>query len=87
MVGSKVMPFSAVIPVSRDKTSSLTSRDSIGASRKTGCRNYCKYLSAIQRSDKTLWSFSAVISVWRDMTSSSPIRDSIDTSRKTGSGN
>jgi len=61
--------------------------DSIGTSRKTGSRNYCKYLGAIQRPDKTLWPFSAVILVWPNKTSSSRSRDSIGSSRKIGSEN
>jgi hypothetical protein len=44
-------PFSAVIPVWRDKTSSSTSRDSIGNTRKTVSENYLKTMSTIQRSD------------------------------------
>jgi len=71
----------------RDKTSSSTSRDSIGISRKTGSENYCQTLSAIQRSDQKLGPVSAVIPVWRDKTSSSMSRDSIGISRKTASGN
>jgi hypothetical protein len=62
-------------------------RDSIGTSRKTASGNYCKTLSAFQRSDQKFWHFSVVIPVWLDKTSSSPSRDSIGTSRKTGSGN
>ena len=81
----KIWAFLAVIPVLRDKTSSLPSRDSIGTSRKMGYGNNCKTLSGIQRSDQKLWPFSAVLPVWRDKTSSSPSRDSIGSSRKTGS--
>jgi hypothetical protein len=83
----KLWPFSVVIPVWRDKTSSSASRESIGTSWKTGSGNYCKTLSAIQLSDQKLWPFSAVIPVWRYKTSSSPSRHSIGTSRNTGSGN
>jgi len=81
------MRFSAVIPVWRDKTSSSTSRDSIGSTRKQASGNYCKYLRSIQRSDQKLWPFSDVIPVSRDKTSSSTSRDSIGTSRKMSSGN
>jgi hypothetical protein len=45
--------------------------DSLGTSRKTGYGNYCKTLSAIQRSDQKFWHFSAVLPVWSDKTSSS----------------
>jgi len=81
------MALSAVILVWRKKTYSSTSRDSVGTSRKTVFGNYCKTLSAIQRSDRKLWPFSAVIPVWRGKTNSSTSSDSIRTSRKTGSGN
>jgi hypothetical protein len=81
----KLWPFSAVIAVRRDKTSSSTSRDSICNTRKTAFRNYCKTLSAIQRSDQKLWPFSAVIPVRRDKTCSSTSRDSIGNTRKTTS--
>jgi hypothetical protein len=81
------MALSAVISVWRDKTSSSTSRDSIGTSRKTGSGNYWKTLRAIQRLDQKLWSFSAVIPVWRDKTSSSTSRDSTGSPRKRASGN
>jgi hypothetical protein len=64
-------PISAVIAVWDNKTSSSTSRDSIGTSRKTGSGNYCKTLRSIQLSDQNLWHISAVIPVWRDKTSSS----------------
>jgi hypothetical protein len=67
----KLWPFSAVILVWRDKTSSSTSRDSIGTLRKIGFGNYCKTLSSIKRSDQNLWHILAVIPVWRDKTSSS----------------
>jgi hypothetical protein len=67
----KLWPFSAVILVWRDKTSSSTSRDSIGTSRKIGSGNYCKTLSTIQLPDQNLWHISAVIPVLRDKTSSS----------------
>jgi hypothetical protein len=80
-------PFSAVILVWRDKTSSATSRDSIGNTRKTASGNYSKILSAIQRSNQKLWPFWAVITIWRDNTSSSTSRDSICTTWKTASGN
>jgi hypothetical protein len=79
----KLRPFSTVIPVWRDKTSSLTSRDSMGTARNTASGNYCKTLSAVQRSNKKLWPFSAVIPVWRDNTSSSTSRDSMGNTRKT----
>jgi hypothetical protein len=49
--------------------------------------NYCKTLSAIQRSNQKLWPFWAVITVWRDNTSSSMSRDSICATRKTASEN
>jgi hypothetical protein len=48
----KLLPFSAVISVWLDKTSSSSSRDSIRTSRETASENYSKSLSAIQRSDK-----------------------------------
>jgi hypothetical protein len=38
----KLWPFSAFIPVSLDKTTSSTSRDSIGNKRETFSGNYCK---------------------------------------------
>jgi hypothetical protein len=47
-------PFSAVILVWSDKTSSSRSRDSIGTSRKTGSGNYCNTLSSIKRSDQNI---------------------------------
>ena len=75
----KLWHFSVVILVRLDKTSSSTSRDSIGTSMKTASGNYCKTLRAIQRSDHKFWPNTAVILVWRDKTSSSPSRDSIDT--------
>ena len=53
----KLCPFSTIIPVWRDKTSSSTSRDSIGGARKRASRKYCKYWSAIQRSNQKLWHF------------------------------
>jgi hypothetical protein len=71
----------------RNHTSSSMSRDSIVNTRKTASRNYCKTLSAIQRSDQKLWTFSAFITVWRDKTSSSMSRDSTGNTRKTASGN
>jgi hypothetical protein len=61
--------------------------DSIGPSRKTASENYCKTLSAIQRSNQKLWSFSAIIQVLHDKTSSSTSRDSICCTRKQASGN
>jgi hypothetical protein len=82
-VGSKLWPFSAFIPVWRDMTSSSTSRDSIGTTRKMASRNYCKTLSAIQRSDQMLSPFSPVIPAWLHKASSSTNWDSIDTTRKT----
>ena len=78
----KLWPFSAVIPVWRDKTSSSTSRDSISTTWKTASGNYCKTLSAIQRSDQKLWPSSAVIPVWHDKTSSSTSSDSMGTTMK-----
>ena len=45
-------------------------------------RNYCKYWSAIQRSDQKLWHFSAVIPVWCHKTSSSSGRASIGNKSK-----
>jgi hypothetical protein len=66
---------------------SSTSRDSTGTTRKTASENYCKTLSAIQRSDQNLWPFSAVILIWCDRTSSSTSRDSIGKTRKTAFGN
>jgi len=68
-------------------TSTSTSRDSIGNTRKTASGNYCETWSAIQRLDQNLWAFSAFIPAWRDMTLSSTSRDSIGTTRKTASGN
>jgi hypothetical protein len=50
----KLWRFSVVIPVWGDKTSSSSSRDSIGRTRKRASGNYCKYLRAIQRSDQKL---------------------------------
>jgi hypothetical protein len=79
--------FSAVIPVWRHKTSSSTSRDSIGSPKNRASGYYCKYLSAIQRCDQKLWRFSAVILVSRDKTSSSTSRDSRGRPRKRASGN
>jgi len=78
------LPFSAVVVVLRDKTSSSTSRDSIGTTRKLAFGNYVKYLSAMQPSNENLGSFSAVIPVWLHKTSSSTSRDSIGSPRKTG---
>jgi len=63
------------------------SRDSIGTTRKKATGNYCKTLSAFQRSDQKLCPFSAFIPVWRDKTSSSTRRDSIFNTRETVSGN
>ena len=83
----KLWPFSTVIPVWNDKTSYSSSRDSIGNTRKTASRNYCKAFMAIQRSDQKLWLFSAVIQVWRDKTSSSTSRDSTGNPMKSASGN
>jgi len=54
----------------------------MGNTRKTASGNYCKTLSAIQRSDQRLWPFSAVIPVWRAKTSSSTSRDSMGSTRK-----
>ena len=62
-------------------------KDSMGNTRKTASGNYCKTLSAIQRSDQKLWPFSAVIPVWRDKTSSSTSRDSMGSTRKMDSEN
>jgi len=83
----KLWPFSAVIAVLHDNTSSSTSKDSMGNTRKTAFGNYYKTLSAIQRSDQKLWPISAVIPVRRDKTSSSTSRDSMGSTRKTDSGN
>jgi len=55
--------------------------------RKRGSRNYCKYSSAIQRSDQKLWRFSAVIHVWRDKTSFSTKSVSRGSTRKRASRN
>ena len=44
--------------------------------------NYCKTLSAIQRSDNKLWPFIAVIPLWPDKTSSLTRRDYIGYTRK-----
>ena len=55
------MLFLVVIPVCSDKTSSSTSRDSIGTSRKTGSGNYCKTLRAIQRSDQSYSPFQMLV--------------------------
>jgi len=81
----KVLPFSTVIPVWRDKTSYSSSRNSIGNTRKAAFENYCKTLSAIQRSDQKLWPYSTVIPVWSDKTSYSSSRNSIGNTRKTAS--
>jgi hypothetical protein len=81
------MALSDFIPVWRDKTTISTSRDSIGNTRKTASRNYCKTFRAIQRSDQKLWQFSPVIPVWLHKASSSTSKDSIGTTRKTASGN
>ena len=48
------------IPVSSDKTSYSSSRDSMGNTMKTASGNYCKTFIAIQRSDQKLWPFSTV---------------------------
>jgi hypothetical protein len=80
-------PFSTVIPVWLHKASSVTSRDSIGTTRKTTSGNYCQTLSAIKLSDQMLWPFSPVIPVWLHNTSSSTSRDSISTTMKTASRN
>jgi hypothetical protein len=82
----KLSPFSAFIPVWRDMTSSSTSRDSIGTTRKTASGTYCKTLSAIQRSDQKLWPFSAFIPVSRDNTTSSTSRHFIGNTRTMASG-
>jgi hypothetical protein len=71
----------------RHKTSSSTTRDSIGGKRKRASGNNSKYLRPIQRSDQKLWPFSAVIPVWHHKTSSSTIRDYIGSKRKRASGN
>ena len=75
------------MPVQRDHTSSSSSRDSIGTTRKTASGNQCKTWSTIQRSDQNLWPLSAFISVQRHHTSSSTSRDSIGNTLKTASGN
>jgi hypothetical protein len=75
------------IPVSSDKTSYSSSRDSMGNTMKTASGNYCKTFMAIQRSDQKLWPFSTVVPVWSDKTSYSSSRDSIRNTRKTASGN
>jgi hypothetical protein len=38
--------------------------------KKTGSKNSCKNLSAIQRSNQKLWLFWAIILVWHDQISS-----------------
>jgi len=86
MVGSKLMPFSAVIMVWSDKTSHSASRDSMGNTMKTASGNYYKTFMAIQRWDQKLWPFSTVIPVWSDKTSYSSSRDSIGNTMKTASG-
>ena len=53
----KLRPFSAVIPMWRDKTSSSTSRDSIGTKSKTVSGNSYKTLSAMQRCNKSYGPF------------------------------
>ena len=68
-------------------TSSSTSRDSIGNTRKTASGNYCETLNAIEQSDQMLSPFSPVIPVWIYKASSSTSWDSIGTTRKTASGN
>ena len=83
----KLWPFLAVIPVWRDKTSSSTSRDSIGSPRKRASGNYYKYLSVIKQSDQKLWPFSVVILVWFHKTSSSSSRESIGSPRKRATEN
>jgi len=64
----------------------FTCRDSISSPKKRASGYYCKYLSAIKRSDQKLWRFSGVIRVSRDKTSSSTSRDSIGSPRKRASG-
>jgi hypothetical protein len=81
----KLWPFSAVIPVSIDKTSYSSSRDSFGSTMKTASGNYCKTFMAIQRSEQKLWPFSPVIPVWSDKTSYSASRDSMGNTMKTAS--
>jgi hypothetical protein len=71
----------------RDMTSSSTSRDSMGTTRKTASGNNCETVSAIQRSYQMLFLFSPVIPVWLHKASSKTSRDSIGTTRKTASGN
>jgi hypothetical protein len=56
--------FSHFIPDWLHKASSSTSRGFIGNTRKTASGNYCKSLSAIQRSDQKLWPFSAFTPVF-----------------------
>jgi hypothetical protein len=70
----KLCPFSDVLPVWRNKTSSSPSRDSIGYTRKTVSRKYYKSLSSIQRSDQNLWPFLVVISVRRGKPSLQRVR-------------
>jgi len=57
----------------------------MGSTRKAAFENYCKTLSAIQRSDQKLWPYSTVIPVWSDKTSYSSSRNSIGNTRKTAS--
>jgi len=45
----KLWPFTTVIPVSRDKTSSSKCRDSICTTRKTASGNYCKNFERHQK--------------------------------------
>jgi hypothetical protein len=59
----KLWLFSAVFLFWRDNTSSSTSKDAIGNTRKMTFENYNKTLSAIQPSDQKLWPFSTVILV------------------------
>ena len=61
-------PFSCFSGLARQDLL-LTSRDSVGSLRKTASGNYCKTLSAIQRSDQKLWPFLVIIPVLRDRTS------------------
>jgi hypothetical protein len=86
MVGSNVNPFLAVILVRREHTSYSQSSDSIANPRKTASRNYCKNLSAIQRSDQKLQPFIDIIMVWGEQTSSSPSSDFKANPRKATSG-
>jgi len=80
----KFSPFSAVIPVWRDKTSSSPSRDSKGTSRKTASGKYFKTLSVIQRSDQNFWPFYSGLAR-QDLLFHQV--DCLGTSSKTGYGN